>query len=194
MSKRKDLRYYFSKSSESIQKKDDELMPATKKKDIDVGKNSVPSTSFSKFQPEAQSTGSIFAEEIGSKPENACLSHSQSTESVSISASSSLFNPIRTGLKRANKDEDESILKHTHRDGRHYVQCVPCSEYSDIVKFHLPSNRKKLPPIAEEGGAIYRETTFKEHFAKEYHVAAFKKFKLTSLSTTEQLQSTPIGK
>lgn len=99
-----------------------------------------------------------------------------------------------TSVKRASEDENEISLKHTHRDGKHYVQCIPCVTYPDVVKIHMSSQNKKLPAIASAGGTQYRKETVEKHFKTVYHAQALKKFKLASLSAAEQLQCTDIGK
>lgn len=75
-----------------------------------------------------------------------------------------LFTPTTSRLttknpKRDLENENEVHLKHTHRDGRHYVQCIPCVTYPDVVKLHMPSQNRKLPPIALEGGTRHRKET-----------------------------------
>ncbi len=130
--------------------------------------------------------------------------HSNTTPTPSSSSviNINLFTPPTTstaknpthGTKRDFQSEDEANLKHTHRGGRHYVECIPCLTYPDVVKIHTSSQNKKLPAIATEGGTLYRKETVDHHFNSLYHAEASKKFKLASLSSAEKLQSTDIGK
>lgn len=35
-----------------------------------------------------------------------------------------------------NLTKNSEMFNHMHRNGKHYIQCIPCNKYPDIVKKH----------------------------------------------------------
>ena len=67
---------------------------------------------------------------------------------------------------------------HMHRNGRHYVRCIPCSKCPEIVKIFF--RNAKVPSIAQDCGTIFREETVSAHITNTYHKEALKAFRLQS--------------
>lgn len=112
---------------------------------------------------------------------------SASTSSTGKDQESTDLNNTNWKQKISSANEDESHLKHTNVGGRHFVLCIPCSLYPDIVKFFTTCKNKKLPAITQEPGTRYRVETVSEHFKTGYHEQAVKKHRLSTLTLPDKL-------
>jgi len=56
---------------------------------------------------------------------------------------------------------DTDVFDHSHRNGRHYITCIPCLKHPNINKIYS----KTVPAIAQICGTIYREDVKKKHLS-----------------------------
>lgn len=86
---------------------------------------------------------------------------------------------------------DTDVFDHSHRNGRNYITCIPCSKHPNINKIYS----KTVPAIAQICGTIYREDVKKKHLLSEGHILCTRAHRLSSLSSSEVLKdkSSAIG-
>ena len=87
---------------------------------------------------------------------------------------------------------DESVFRHTRKNGRHYIKCKPCAQFPDIVKKFTDHSR--FPQIITADGAIFRKETAANHLAQPYHRECVKACRINTLSNVEKSHATAIGK
>jgi hypothetical protein len=123
----------------------------------------------------------------------------KSAKSIATTTSVENKNPVISNLSHSNIDElppstskqfnvsnlngDNDIFDHSHRNGRHYISCIPCSKHPNINKIYS----KTLPAIAQISGTIYREDVKKKHLISDGHIVCAKAHRLSSLSSSEVL-------
>jgi len=80
---------------------------------------------------------------------------------------------------------------HMHRGGKHFVRCIICHKFPELVKMF--SKKTQVPKICQDLGAQYRTVTIDEHLKQDYHNECLKAFKISKMSVPEVAKSTTFG-
>lgn len=79
-----------------------------------------------------------------------------------------------------------------HRHGKHYIKCIACNKYPDIVKKH--TIKSQIPKITQDLGALFGQEVIDNHLTKLYHTISIKMLRLSTLPNFIIQQSTQIGR
>ncbi|KAL5245424.1 hypothetical protein ACI65C_012834 [Semiaphis heraclei] len=79
-----------------------------------------------------------------------------------------------------------------HRHGKHYIKCIACNKYPDIVKKH--TIKSQIPKITQDLGALFRQEVIDNHLTKPYHTISIKMLRLSTLPNSIVQQSTQMGR
>ena len=123
----------------------------------------------------------------------------QSDTSASVASVLSNPEPVLNDveMKTSNKFESTkhtklNVFNHSRRNGRHYVSCIACCKFPDIVK--VLSKKSQVPPIALQSGVIFRNETVEQHLQQAYHIESAKAFRLSTLPPLETAPESVMGK
>ena len=103
--------------------------------------------------------------------------------------------PAEVVEQRNKEDVDRpqsKTFEHYYKGGRHYVSCIPCTQYPDIVKQF--SAKQKIPPIAQCSGTVYRKSTVNDHINALYHKEVVRSVRQKHMTSSQKMQSCSIGK
>ncbi|KAL5235556.1 hypothetical protein ACI65C_002966 [Semiaphis heraclei] len=79
-----------------------------------------------------------------------------------------------------------------HRHGKHYIKCIACNKYPDIVKKH--TIKSQIPKITQDLGALFRQEVIDNHLTKPYHTISIKMLRLSTLPNSIVQQSTQMDR
>lgn len=88
----------------------------------------------------------------------------------------SKINTSNSVLVTIEKTNNSKIFFHMHRGGKHFVRCIICHQFPDLVQIY--SKKTQVPKICQDLGAQYRTVTIDEHLKQDYHQKCIKAYKI----------------
>lgn len=80
-----------------------------------------------------------------------------STTTININVTTtSTSSDIKTIISsKPTLENNSETFQHMHRHGKHYIKCIACNKYPDIVKKH--TIKSQIPKITQDLGALFRQ-------------------------------------
>jgi len=93
------------------------------------------------------------------------ISYVSNVTSTLVLTASDIKTIISSKPTLKNNSESETF-QHMHRHGKHYIKCIACNKYPDIVKKH--TIKSQIPKITQDLGALFRREVIDKHITKPY--------------------------
>ncbi|KAL5236954.1 hypothetical protein ACI65C_007170 [Semiaphis heraclei] len=115
------------------------------------------------------------------------------TIKISNVTTTSTSSDIKTIISsKPTLENNSETFQHMHRHGKHYIKCIACNKYPDIVKKH--TIKSQIPKITQDLGALFRQEVIDNHLTKPYHTISIKMLRLSTLPNSIVQQSTQMGR
>lgn len=115
------------------------------------------------------------------------------TTKISNVTTTSTSSDIKTIISsKPTLENNSETFQHMHRHGKHYIKCIACNKYPDIVKKH--TIKSQIQKITQDFSALFRQEVIDNHLIKPYHTISIKMQRLSTLPNSIVQQSTQMGR